>query len=107
MTAQYPFSSPALGILTDEGHEHRPIQTRIRIKIPQNFHREPVISRLVSHHGVTVNIIAALLGVNAAGDGWFDLELEGTPEQTRSALLYLNELDLEVWYETPEDQDGW
>lgn len=86
----------------------RPTQTRIRIRIPKNYHDEPVISRLTSHYGLTVNITAALLGANAKDDGWFDLELRGTSEQIRSALLYFNELDLEIWSEDTEDQsDGW
>lgn len=45
----------------------RPTQARIRLRIPQNYHDEPIISRLVSHYGVTVNITAALLGANARG----------------------------------------
>lgn len=87
---------------------NRLTQARIRIRIPKNYHEEPVISRLVSHHGLTVNIAAALLGANARADGWFDLELRGNQEQIRSALLYLNELDLEIWQDSPNDQlDGW
>lgn len=87
---------------------NRLTQARIRIRIPKNYHEEPVISRLVSHHGLTVNIAAALLGANARDDGWFDLELRGNQEQIRSALLYLNELDLEIWQDTPGSQlDGW
>ncbi|PSB25046.1 NIL domain-containing protein [Stenomitos frigidus] len=88
--------------------DRRPTQTRIRIRIPKNYQDEPVISRLTSHYGLTVNITAALLGANARDDGWFDLELRGTSEQIRSALLYFNELDLEIWKENTEDQsDGW
>ena len=68
---------------------NRPTKTRIRIRIPKTFHEDPVISRLVSHHGVTVNITAALLGANARDDGWFDLELRGTasPDPERLNLL--------------------
>ncbi|MGJ5631746.1 NIL domain-containing protein [Nostoc sp. CALU 1950] len=50
---------------------------RIRLRIPKDYHQEPVISRLVSDYGLTVNITAAILGANAVGDGWFDLELQG------------------------------
>ncbi|MDX2214277.1 MAG: NIL domain-containing protein [Oculatellaceae cyanobacterium bins.114] len=82
-------------------------QTRIRIRIPKTYHQEPVISRLVSHHGVTVNIAAALLGANARDDGWFDLELRGQASQIQSALTYLNELDLEVWQGSDQENDGW
>jgi ABC-type methionine transport system ATPase subunit len=70
---------------------------RIRLRIPSNYHQEPVISRLVSNYGLTVNIAAAILGANAVGDGWFDLDLQGTTAQIDSAIAYLNELDLEIW----------
>lgn len=86
---------------------NRPTRTRIRIRIPKEYNDEPVISRLVSHHGVTVNIAAALLGANARDDGWFDLELRGTSLQIQSALTYLNELDLEIWDESAAQEDGW
>lgn len=85
----------------------RPTQTRIRIRIPKEYNDEPVISRLVSHHGLTVNISAALLGANARDDGWFDLELRGTSRQIQSALIYLDEMDLEIWGESNSEQDGW
>ncbi|PMB04140.1 ABC transporter, partial [Fischerella thermalis CCMEE 5328] len=52
---------------------------RIRVRIPKDYRQEPVISRLVSESGLTVNISAAILGANAIGDGWFDLDLQGTP----------------------------
>ncbi|MCP6762398.1 MAG: NIL domain-containing protein [Fischerella sp. CENA71] len=70
---------------------------RIRIRIPKDYRQEPVISRLVSDYGLTVNISAAILGANAIGDGWFDLELKGTSEQIDSGLNYLKELELEIW----------
>ncbi|HEY9624573.1 MAG TPA: NIL domain-containing protein [Crinalium sp.] len=87
--------------------DHRPTQTRIRIRIPKTYHQEPVISRLVSDYGLTVNITAALLGANARDDGWFDLELNGSAQQIDSALTYLNELDLEIWHGPDDQQDGW
>ncbi|PMB04726.1 hypothetical protein CEN45_00685 [Fischerella thermalis CCMEE 5198] len=45
---------------------------RIRVRIPKDYRQEPVISRLVSESGLTVNISAAILGANAIGDGWLD-----------------------------------
>jgi ABC-type methionine transport system ATPase subunit len=86
---------------------NRPTQTRIRVRIPKEYNDEPIISRLISHYGVTVNIAAALLGANARDDGWFDLELRGTTPQIQSALTYLNEMDLEVWSESNPEEDGW
>ncbi|MBD0340900.1 MAG: NIL domain-containing protein, partial [Microcoleus sp. Co-bin12] len=58
-------------------------------------------------HGLTVNIAAALLGPNARDDGWFDLELRGTTKQIQSGLIYLDELDLELWGELSPEEDGW
>lgn len=87
--------------------DSRPTQKRIRLRIPKNYHQEPVISRLVSEHGLTVNIAAALLGANARDDGWFDLDLHGTSSQISNALLYLNELDLEIWQDTNSGEETW
>lgn len=94
-----PNSSTELGT-------NRPTQTRIRVRIPKNLHEEPVISHLISQYGITVNINAALLSVNARDDGWFDLELRGTKPQIQSGLTYLNDLDLEIWGESTYE-DGW
>ncbi|WP_193195577.1 NIL domain-containing protein [Nostoc sp. MG11] len=73
---------------------------RIRVRIPKDYHSQPVISRLVSDYGLTVNITAAILGANAVGDGWFDLDLQGTNTQIQNGLTYLHDLELEVWDET-------
>ena len=75
------------------------IQKRIRIRIPKHYHQDPVISRLVSNYNLTVNITAAVLGANANGDGWFDLDLQGTNPEIESAMTYLSELDLEIWHD--------
>ncbi|MBD2515563.1 NIL domain-containing protein [Nostoc sp. FACHB-973] len=77
-----------------------PTNKRIRLRIPKDYHQEPVISRLVSDYNLTVNITAAILGANAVGDGWFDLELKGTEAQIQSGLAYLHDLELQVWDET-------
>lgn len=85
--------------------EKRFTQRRVRVQIPKQLHQEPVISQLVSDYHVTINITAAILGANANGDGWFDLELRGEDEHVQNALGYLNDLGLKVWRET--DQDSW
>jgi hypothetical protein len=77
------------------------------VRIPKRYQQEPVISNLISNYGLTVNISAALLSANAREDGWFDLQLQGTVPQIRSALLYLNDLDLEVWNGSDEQEDSW
>ncbi|WP_460201787.1 NIL domain-containing protein [Scytonema sp. NUACC21] len=75
------------------------VNKRIRVRIPREYQQEPVISRLVSNYGVTVNITAAMLGANGIGDGWFDLDLQGSSSQIESALTYINDLDLEIWHD--------
>ncbi|GCL35312.1 MAG: NIL domain-containing protein [Sphaerospermopsis kisseleviana] len=75
------------------------ISQRIRVRITKDYHQEPVISRLVSDYGLTINIKAAFLGQDAISDGWFDLDLQGTETQISNGLSYLQELKLEVWDE--------
>jgi ABC-type methionine transport system ATPase subunit len=82
-------------------------QVRIRVKIPKQYHQEPVISHLVSDYGLTVNIKAAILGAHAPGDGWFDLELHGSSEQIHSGLAYVQELGLEIWFDSATESDDW
>ncbi|HEY9813963.1 MAG TPA: NIL domain-containing protein [Candidatus Sericytochromatia bacterium] len=93
--------------MTNYAIDNRPTKIGIKIRIPKNFQEEPVISRLVSEHGVTVNIAGALLGANARDDGWFDLELLGTTSQIQSSLLYLEELKLEIWSQSNIEEDAW
>ncbi|HEY9845185.1 MAG TPA: NIL domain-containing protein [Candidatus Caenarcaniphilales bacterium] len=87
--------------------DNRFTKTRVRLRIPKDYQQEPVISRLVSEHGLTVNISAALLAANAREDGWFDLELRGTGPQIQSALVYFSELDLETWSKPSPEEDDW
>ncbi len=90
---------------TTISQDNRIAQKRIRIRIPKQYHREPVISKLISDYNLNVNITAALLGANGNGDGWFDLELQGQNTRIQDALIYLKELDLEIW--TESETDGW
>lgn len=98
---------PSLEGDSNSVEDNRQTTSRIKIRIPKEYHQEPVISRLVSNYGVTVNITGALLGANARDDGWFDLELRGTSRQIESALTYINELDLEIWGSSKPEVDGW
>ncbi|MEG4207454.1 NIL domain-containing protein [Microcoleus sp. Pol7_A1] len=92
---------------SDSG-DSRPTQTRIRIRVPKEYHQEPVISHLISEYGLTVNFNAAFLGVKTLEDGWFDLELNGTSKQIESALIYLNDLDVEIWSNSNKpDEETW
>ncbi len=91
---------------SDQPQDQRPTQTRIRIRMPKDKTQEPIISRITSEYGVTVNILAALLGPNSRDDGWFDLELLGTANQIESALNYLEELNLEIWRNS-DNAESW
>ncbi len=74
--------------------KNAPIYTRIRV--PQHYHRQPVISRLISRYGLSVNIKAASLTVGADNCGWFDLELQGKSEQLVSSLSYLQGIGVDL-----------
>ncbi|HEY9629490.1 MAG TPA: NIL domain-containing protein [Coleofasciculaceae cyanobacterium] len=89
----------------DTAPSDRYTQLRVRLRIPKAYQQEPIISNLITRYGLKVNIAAALLGANGREDGWFDLELNGTQAQIQSALMDLNDLDLEIWYE--EDDEVW
>ncbi|MBW4616700.1 MAG: NIL domain-containing protein [Desmonostoc vinosum HA7617-LM4] len=73
--------------------EPTPINSRIRI--PQHYQRQPVISRLISRYGVTVNITAAML-TTTENYGWFDLQFQGNPDHICNSLLYLQKLGIDL-----------
>jgi hypothetical protein len=85
--------------------QNRLTSKRIRLRIPREFHQEPIISGLVLESGLNINISAAILGGNGVGDGWFDLDLQGTMTQIQQGISYLNDLNLETWQEG--EIDGW
>ncbi|BAT54455.1 hypothetical protein NOS3756_34250 [Nostoc sp. NIES-3756] len=68
----------------------------ICIRIPQFYHRQPVISRLISRYGLTVNITAAFLDADTKKDGWFNLEIQGSEEDVKAGIEYLQTLSIEV-----------
>ncbi|MBD3883075.1 NIL domain-containing protein [Phormidium tenue FACHB-886] len=104
MAALRPLRLTTDRLPSDVAGENRPhSHVRIRIRIPKQYQREPIISNLITRHSLTVNIAAALLGANGREDGWFDLELHGSRAQIESALVYLNDLDLEIWHDTQEE----
>jgi hypothetical protein len=74
----------------------KPAPVHSRILVPQLYHRQPVISRLVSRYGLTVNIKAASLVSGSDGEGWFDLDLLGKPQQVTNGLSYLQGLGVMV-----------
>ncbi|MBN3947443.1 MAG: NIL domain-containing protein [Nostoc sp. NMS7] len=73
-----------------------PASVHSRILVPQCYHRQPVISRLVSRYGLTVNIKAASLTSESDSDGWFDLELSGNPQRLTNSLSYLQGLGVNL-----------
>jgi len=77
-----------------------PTKQRIRVCIDQHFKNEAILSNLIAHHGLSVNILAALLGSDSQHDGWFDLELRGTAEQVEAGLNYLRDLNLQLRLES-------
>lgn len=95
-------------IVQDAVPEHRPTKVFITVRIPSNYHQEPVISHLISHYYLTVIITGASLGEKSNVEGWFNLELRGLENHIQGALLYLNDIDAEVWNRTDnEEEEGW
>jgi len=94
-------------VSTTEFQDGRRMQSRIQVRIPKHFHKKPVISRLVSQWGVTVNITAAQLGDRIPQEGCFELEIRGTAYQIESALSYLDQLNVEIWHQSTTEEDGW
>ena len=75
----------AVSLESADGSGDRQVRSRVRIRVPSNYRPDPVISTIVSRFGLTVNVLAALLGADRDSDGWFDLELNGSASQVESA----------------------
>jgi NIL domain len=89
---------PAIASFSED---NRLTQAQIKLWIPQNYHREPILSHLISDHGITVNITAAPCTSNLRDDRWFSLELRGKAKQIRSALAYLDKNKLQLFQGSP------
>jgi ABC-type methionine transport system ATPase subunit len=72
-------------------------RVRLQLCILKNYYHKPIISELVSHYMLTVNITSAMLNPDMQDDGWFDLDLWGRPQQLRASLSYLEKLELPLW----------
>lgn len=81
--------------------------TRIHLQIPISYRGEPVISRLISEFGLSVNITGAMAGSNTDERGYFDLELRGTVQQINHGLSFLESLDLTVVGKPNAHEDEW
>ena len=75
----------------------------IDINIPQKLHQEPVLANLIGNYNLTVNFKAAVLDRKATGGGWFNLDLEGYPQDLDTALSYLRSLEIEIFDRIPTD----
>ncbi len=86
---------------------NRQTEIELKLRVPQSYHQEPIISQLISKYQLKVIFLSAILGKNGQGDGWFNLKLLGTSQEINNALIYLAELDVEVWHEQDLELDGW
>jgi ABC-type methionine transport system ATPase subunit len=99
MSSLFPSIAPSTTTpeITSDPLYNRTTETQLRLRIPQDYHQEPIISHIITQYNLTVNITAALLGANGQGDGWFDLKLQGRSQDIEAALAHLNDLNLELW----------
>lgn len=74
--------------------EFNSIQSRIHL--PGKYHRQPVISRLISRYGLTINIVAGDLKFGERNQGYFDIEVSGKSENLISSLSYLQGLGIDL-----------
>ncbi len=72
-------------------------QIAIDINIPQQLHQQPVLAQIITNYNLIVNFQAAVLDRNATGGGWFNLNLEGRPQDLENALNYLRNLEIEIF----------
>ncbi len=97
-----PLDNPTNNLQLDASELNRITTRRIKIKIPNQYIGEPIVSSLASKYDVKVNILAALLTAERQQDGWFDLQIEGRSRAIEEGLSYLAELDVEIWYDSAQ-----
>ncbi|MBF2097064.1 MAG: NIL domain-containing protein [Gloeomargaritaceae cyanobacterium C42_A2020_066] len=71
-------------------------QVYTRVRIPRDYHGEPMLYSLITRYQVTVNIAAALLSPQTQDDAWLDLELIGDPDQLNACVAHLQSLNWEI-----------
>lgn len=99
-------SQPDLNrIFQQLGDDQRSTSLDLYLTIPEKYHQEPIVSQLSSRYGLNVNILAATLGANGRGSGWFHLVLTGTVQAIKDAVIYLDELNVILNVNTEEV--GW
>lgn len=72
------------------------VVSQVCIRIPQFYYHQPILSRLISCYGLTVNITAAFLDADTKKDGWFNLEIQGGEQDVKAGIEYLQALSIEV-----------
>jgi hypothetical protein len=103
----HPNFRTGLSLVSPVYDKGRLTQIRLRLHIPDSCRQEPIISRLISVHGLVVNITGAILTANTGEDGCFDLELRGTVLQICSGIAYLESLNLRIFGKPNADSDSW
>jgi hypothetical protein len=66
-----------------------------QVVIPPTYQRLPILSRLTSRFGVSVNILGAALSARRKRGGEFVLALGGSSQQQASSLAYLKDLQVQ------------
>lgn len=79
---------------------------RIRIFIPKQHSDEPIFSRLIADHKLTVNLASAVLEASGRPKQ-LDLELKGTIAQIQSGLAYLESLNIAIRGKSNPAGDSW
>ncbi len=85
----------------DRSHE-----IRIKLRIPAQYHQDSILFKLVSQYQVEINILAALLTPKSDSDGWFDILIKGHKQAIDDALIYLQELNIEILTLNRLETDG-
>jgi ABC-type methionine transport system ATPase subunit len=89
----------------DGGDRHT--QVNILVQIPKQYQQDPIITQLAVKYGVQVNILAATLGRDESVSGWFDLEISGSDQAIKDALLYLEDQNISIYHKKVAETDGW
>ncbi len=70
------------------------MQKKIRLYIPPDKVREPIIFKMVTKYNLEPNVIEANIHQGSIGEVL--LELNGTPVDIESGILFLRELDIKL-----------
>lgn len=67
---------------------------RLRLKIPANLIKEPIIYKMVTKFDIVPNILSARIDTDSEGE--VEIELKGTPSNLEHGLEFLKKLDIDV-----------